>query len=923
MKTIFLTLTCFCSFFVIGKADSTTTSLILKGTEIEAALSHFGDYQSLEVLTLKDSSSDSLNISFESLTNLRELHLKNIPFLDIRTLVRQLNKLPQLKVLEIDNSSLVYLPYGIGKLPQLEVLKLTNNNISYLPADLCELEELKVLDVSNNTLQGLPDELKRLRSLKVIDASRNHDFLSAKNCEKLNELYRFESLILRGMKGIHPALNTLVKLKSLDISQGDYSSIPNLKSLRIEILRVGSSALKDNRHFEQLPLTSITSLNFESNSGFEQLPPSFASCKKINSFKVSYANIESGDVIQSMRRLKVLRINSSVLKNMDGLVLSLEQQKQIEKLHITNSFVAEIPDRISNLKKLDELQVRNCKLTNFPITITEQKSLITLDLSMNSIDKSDLSYIADERPDLKFVYDRELQKKEAPFEKTPLISEKIKNNPVENFQVKPSQAQVITAKSGNTIEIPENAFLDAKGNVVTEEVAITYKEYSDPLDILADGIDMTVMTEDSTAMLESFGMFEFAAKTKSGKELFPNPAQRIEVKYEVEERPEEARLYYYNDSTQQWIDRDDEVTALTQETTQAMSQEREMNRVTSNTLGLIQSLEPNIEKDDYTIRFSRKMGRGNLYQIKFGVNQIKPKELNENDYHFPVYKDEKKGLHTYSWVCEESKRNQDLRILLRTAGKRRYRKNFGNNSIKYYNKMNCESMKITPCDTTDNFIMTLVKDGKKYTLHVFPKSGSSINSMQKNALQFHSKYTSALDKRDEKWKIIQSIYDKRAIEIDSILNLEKEDFLVALTNYQSNSNISNVDDIRRTEMVFPVMSFGLSNLDQIIIIDQRQIKKLIANFTDLNGKRYDVKQVTLVPEGINTVYNFKPNNIRYRINRDYYLLATLEDGRSGYLTTDEFRGMLRSRKTKKQAVLHIFKKKKVSKEELSNLLTSR
>jgi hypothetical protein len=95
------------------------------------------------------------------------------------------------------------------------------------------------------------------------------------------------------------------------------------------------------------------------------------------------------------------------------------------------------------------------------------------------------------------------------------------------FGIKPGKAEkIIIKESGTVIEIPANAFVDEKGNPVTEKVDINFREFHDAAEIIASGIPM--QNPETGEYMETAGMFEIKGLCK-GKEIFIAPDKKIKI----------------------------------------------------------------------------------------------------------------------------------------------------------------------------------------------------------------------------------------------------------------------------------------------------------------------------------------------------------------------------------------------------------
>jgi Leucine-rich repeat (LRR) protein len=72
------------------------------------------------------------------------------------------------------NSLVEFPPYMVERLTQLRLLDLSANDLQCLPENLGDLHELQELRLSKNQLWNLPASFKELVHLEVLDISYNH-----------------------------------------------------------------------------------------------------------------------------------------------------------------------------------------------------------------------------------------------------------------------------------------------------------------------------------------------------------------------------------------------------------------------------------------------------------------------------------------------------------------------------------------------------------------------------------------------------------------------------------------------------------------------------------------------------------------------------------------------------------------------------
>ena len=97
-----------------------------------------------------------------------------------------------------------------------------------------------------------------------------------------------------------------------------------------------------------------------------------------------------------------------------------------------------------------------------------------------------------------------------------------------SFEIKTSKSQTLKLDNGTSIEIPENAFVDANGNIITESVNVNYREFHDAASVLLSGIPMKASFNGVDGDMQTAGMFEIQA-TSNNQEVFLADGKDITV----------------------------------------------------------------------------------------------------------------------------------------------------------------------------------------------------------------------------------------------------------------------------------------------------------------------------------------------------------------------------------------------------------
>lgn len=141
-----------------------------------------------------------------------------------------------------------------------------------------------------------------------------------------------------------------------------------------------------------------------------------------------------------------------------------------------------------------------------------------------------------------------------------ITSEKFINPPIpdldipyQNFTVQTKQNSILRyQKTGSTIVIPENIFIDAKGDLVDEEITITYRELHTASEVILSGIPMVYDSAGVSYNFETAGMFEIRGAKKDGTPVFILPKKSIEVSMVSYNEDTEFNFYNLNEKAKKW-----------------------------------------------------------------------------------------------------------------------------------------------------------------------------------------------------------------------------------------------------------------------------------------------------------------------------------------------------------------------------------
>lgn len=170
--------------------------------------------------------------------------IKKMGFSTTRMLTKIL-LLNKLKVLNLSNNSLHYLPEELNKLPNLKELNVSHNMLSKSTPKQwqwlgnCLSKSLTLLDLSYNELRYIPDQIVKLQNLATLHLSHNLLTTLPAGIGSLRNLKIFTAA--NNTLTILPGSVKKLRLQSIDVSNNHFSqSIPNGAGICPETLQVCS-----------------------------------------------------------------------------------------------------------------------------------------------------------------------------------------------------------------------------------------------------------------------------------------------------------------------------------------------------------------------------------------------------------------------------------------------------------------------------------------------------------------------------------------------------------------------------------------------------------------------------------------------------------------------------------------------------------
>ncbi len=121
----------------------------------------------------------------------------------------------------------------------------------------------------------------------------------------------------------------------------------------------------------------------------------------------------------------------------------------------------------------------------------------------------------------------------------------------EVFELNTASGGTFICGTGSSVKIPASAFVDSKGQKISGQVELRYREFHNPVDFFLSGIPMHFKQGGQAFQFESGGMFEILAFSE-GKEVFLAENRKISVEMNSAFGGEQS-AFYYDPDNDEWV----------------------------------------------------------------------------------------------------------------------------------------------------------------------------------------------------------------------------------------------------------------------------------------------------------------------------------------------------------------------------------
>lgn len=120
------------------------------------------------------------------------------------------------------------------------------------------------------------------------------------------------------------------------------------------------------------------------------------------------------------------------------------------------------------------------------------------------------------------------------------------------YKVNAKKGAIFSHNAKYKVVIPQNSFIDSKGNVVKGEVNISFEDLNTPEAIIAQDIPMEYEEGGNKHHFKSAGMFRIKGETNKGERIQIAPNKKLEVHSYTQFEESEFNFYQFSDDKRKW-----------------------------------------------------------------------------------------------------------------------------------------------------------------------------------------------------------------------------------------------------------------------------------------------------------------------------------------------------------------------------------
>ena len=439
------------------------------------------------------------------------------------------------------------------------------------------------------------------------------------------------------------------------------------------------------------------------------------------------------------------------------------------------------------------------------------------------------------------------------------------------FIINPNRDTVLEYASGTKLTYDKNSLVDEKGNPVTGNVEIHYKEYHDVAEIFVSGIPMNYDSAGTTYAFESAGMLDINASCND-KPVHLKKGEEMKIEM-ASNNPMPFNVYHLDTIAKNWEYKGKENTSSSK--TVPGSPE----------IPLTPELQKELDKGIKKLEEERDAKLENLENEIASIKKtepLKPGLVNKSNFNFniDVDKEEFPELAVY-----EKNRFEVL------PGNKEF-------SEKIYD-VEWEDARLKEITPGEKYEISLTRGLEKRKFTVKPVfEGADFEKAMKDYKEKYKKYEAGLENRVKEETRIKVEYANKISEWEKEVKVRQRELIKERITREEGQirNVNNMvvkDERSRISglvtKTFVIAEFGIWNCDKPNSFPDGN--KVAAFFTDKGGNQLAVHSVYLAEKGKNLIYTYIPQNFStfsFNPKKKNILWTVTQEGKLGYLTEEEF-----------------------------------
>lgn len=452
---------------------------------------------------------------------------------------------------------------------------------------------------------------------------------------------------------------------------------------------------------------------------------------------------------------------------------------------------------------------------------------------------------------------------------TPPLGESM-NVPFTAYKVDPSKGGEFTHSTGSKLKVPKGAFVDEKGEAITGEVELRYREFTDPVEVFVSGIPMTYDSAGVRYHFQSAGMIEIQG-FKDGKPVKIAAGKKVEIEM-ASKYDGDFNFYELDTVVRNWVYRGKDRV------------KRKKEPMQKNYIAEATTTPEPVDVTTPTAIEAEKVSK-EIEEVRKDIARIektKPQEPRKADSQRPKF-----NIEVDPEDFPELALYEGMVFEVGDESKNAFSKEMY--SVEWDDAKLAEGSK-----KGINYRLTLTKEKEQHILVVYPVLvGKNYEAALGEYNEKFQKYQAMLDKRlaDEKQKREEYSALVKKLEEERKERIRMWEAQQEAMKEQAKAIAAQNKKINELYRVFQVSNFGTYNCDNPRMLPKGNIVQ--ARFSDKDGKELPLYYVLLVEKGTNTYftyYNGAYDSFSYNPKEENMLVSVMPDGKGFALfTVDEFR----------------------------------